>query len=611
MKKMATTKVLRFHRTPLLSDAKSAELTEKLRKVIPEITRIETEQVIYVETDSPLSTTNHRTLRWLLRDKHQPKNLKRTTFFSRNGRNILEFGPRLNFETADSTNAVAICQSCGIKSIERVEQARRYWIILDRPLTKHEQDLIAPLLHDKMTECLYLKPLQAFKFSKKLKRSKPIPVMENGIEALKKANEQYGAGMDDVDLEYYRYLFVEVMKRNPTVAEFRDLGNTNSEHSRHHVFRAKLIIDGKEVPFTLMELVQGTLKNRKNSMIAYHDNASAIYGFSVSYLIPERPGMPSPMRMAELLFHLVLTCETHNHPCLWCAYQGAGTGGGGRRRDSEAPGRGGIVVAGSAGFMGGNLNIAGYELPWEDKTFSYDPRTESPLNFFIRATKGAFDDGNQFGEPVILTFAESFGMIIGDKRWEFVKPVMFSGGFSIIDARHVEKAKPKEGWLVVKIGGLAYRVGVGGGSASSMMQGESTEDLDFNSVQRANGEMANKADRVLRACILMGERNPIKVIHDQGAGGNGNVLKEIVNPQGAVIRLRSIPLGDPTLTDDEIMVAEYQENLALLIEPDRWEEFAAICEREKVHCAAIGVVSHDSKFVVVDEDSTVVADLDL
>ena len=600
----------RFFRTPFLSEERVAELILLLSRFAPSLEGVQTERVFCIESNKKLNQQELDRLSWLLGGPDRNICLSADSFLG-NTKDILEIGPRLHFETANSSNAVSICQSCGLTSIVRLEEARRYKFQAAKPLSPEIVELIVPLLHDKMTECPYPGLLTTFETNKKPEPVKYIPVMEEGIEALKKANKEYGTGMDEVDINYWFHLFHDVLKRNPTDVEWCDLGNANSEHSRHHVFGAKLIIDGQEMPFTLMELIKSTLTNKDNSIIAFHDNASAIRGYPVKMLIPQKPGMPSVYRMAELLLHYALTCETHNHPCLWSAYPGAGTGGGGRRRDGEAIGRGGLLGACSAGFLGGNLNIPEYPLPWEDPGFEYDPRTESPLDFFIHAVTGAFDDGNQFGEPVLITFLRSFGLRIGQERWENIKPIMFSGGFSLVDDRHTKKNPPQPGWLIVRIGGKAYNIGFGGGSASSMMQGESTADLDFKSVQRANAEMAKKVDNVLRTCIYMGDNNPIEIVHDQGAGGPGNVLKELLDPAGGVIKIRTIILGDKTMSPVEIWVAEFQENIALLIKPDRWEEFEAICLREKCPVAVSGTITGDGKAVLVDDDGTKYVDLAL
>ena len=261
-------------------------------------------------------------------------------------------------------------------------------------------------------------------------------------------------------------------------------------------------------------------------MIAFRDNSSAIRGYPIRTIVPARPGEPSPFVASDLDYHVIFTAETHNFPSGVAPFPGAETGTGGRIRDVHATGRGSLVVAGTAAYCVGNLRIPGYELPWESPEFAYPPNLAPPLQIEIEASNGASDYGNKFGEPVIQGYTRSFGLRLPDgERREWIKPIMFTGGVGQIDARHVEKGRPEKGMWVVKIGGPAYRIGMGGGAASSMVQGENVAELDFNAVQRGDAEMEQKVNRVIRACAELGDRNPIVSIHDQGAGGNCNVLE--------------------------------------------------------------------------------------
>ena len=279
----------------------------------------------------------------------------------------------------------------------------------------------------------------------------------------------------------------------------------------------------------------------------------------------------------------------------------------------QATGRGALVIAGTAAYCVGNLYIPGYDLPWENPEFQYPDNLATPLQIAIEASNGASDYGNKFGEPLIQGYTRSYGLRLpnGERR-EWVKPIMFSGGIGQMDARHTNKEKPEPQMLVTKIGGPAYRIGMGGGAASSMVQGENEAELDFNAVQRGDAEMEQKLNRVIRACVELGDRNPIVSIHDQGAGGNCNVLKEIVEPAGARIDIRAVPVGDETLSVLEIWGAEYQENNALLIRPEHAHLFHALCKREKVIYAFVGEVTGDGRVVVFDStDNTTPVDLDL
>ncbi|MCZ6858399.1 MAG: phosphoribosylformylglycinamidine synthase, partial [Gemmatimonadetes bacterium] len=375
------------------------------------------------------------------------------------------------------------------------------------------------------------------------------------------------------------------------------------EHSRHWFFKGRLIIDGEEMSDHLMAMISDTLKaSPSNSIIAFRDNSSSIRGFPIKTIVPSLVGEPSAFAASDLVQHLIFTAETHNFPSGVAPFPGAETGTGGRIRDVHATGKGSHVVAGTVAYCVGNLRIPGYELPWESPDFGYPNNLASPLQIEIEASDGASDYGNKFGEPVIQGYTRSFGMRMpnGERR-EWIKPIMFSGGVGQIDARHVEKDAPGKDMWVVKIGGPAYRIGMGGGAASSMIQGENVAELDFNAVQRGDAEMEQKVNRVIRACVELGDGNPIASIHDQGAGGNCNVLKEIVEPAGATIEVRAIPVGDDTLSVLEIWGAEYQEQDALLVRPEHKELLTALCRRERVPVAFVGRVTGDGRIVLHDE----------
>lgn len=279
----------------------------------------------------------------------------------------------------------------------------------------------------------------------------------------------------------------------------------------------------------------------------------------------------------------------------------------GRLRDVQGVGRGGHTLAGTAGYCVGNLNIPHYELPYEPKGQDYPPSFDSPLNILIEASNGASDYGNKFGEPVISGFAVSYGLTnASQEREEYVKPIMFSGGLGTMDSKQTLKFDPERGNLLAKIGGPVYRIGVGGGAASSVeIQGDNSAELDFNAVQRGDAEMENKLNRVVRACIELGDRNPILAIHDQGAGGNGNVLKELCEPgyAGAVIFTKEFQLGDPTINVLELWGAEYQENNAILVKPEHRPLLEAICARERCPISFVGVVTGDGYVTLVESEA--------
>jgi phosphoribosylformylglycinamidine synthase len=461
---------------------------------------------------------------------------------------------------------------------------------------------------------VYSRELESFETGIKPEEVYIIPLLSHGAAALEGINKKYGLGFDDWDIDFYFRLFTKDFLRNPTNVECYQLSQANSEHSRHWFFKGRLIIDGRVMPLTLMEVIKSTLAaNPSNSLIAFTDNSSAIKGYDILTIIPKKPGFCSAFNPASVRRHIIFTAETHNFPSGVAPFPGAETGTGGRIRDVQGTGRGGHVIAGTAGYATGNLNIAGYHICGEDKSFIYPSNLASPLRIMIEESNGASDYGNKFGEPLIQGFTRTFGLRLpNSERKEWVKPIMFTGGIGQIDDCNIKKLKPAKGMLIIQVGGPAYRIGLGGGSASSLIQGENRQDLDFNAVQRGNAEMEQKLNRVVRACIEMGEDNPVLSAHDQGAGGPCNVLTEITDPAGGIIQIRKIAVGDRTMSVLEIWVAEFQERDAFLMLPQNLQRFQDICLREKVNCEVLGEITNDGKIVVHDSlDNTCPVNLDL
>ena len=594
--------VMHLYRSPGLTPAQVRSALAHARETIPGLEGIETEVCFNVGLERPLEADELETLRWLLAETFEPDRFAERPFLGPDDGTVIEVGPRMTFTTAFSTNAVAICNACGLGAVRRIERSRRYFLRTKTPPAAESIAQFLELVHDRMTEEPYPRPLSTFATGITPEPVRTIPVLAEGRAALERANREMGLAFDEQDLDYYTGLFRDRLHRDPTDVELFDIAQSNSEHSRHWFFKGRLVIDGAEAPRSLMEIVQAPWRAAPGrSVIAFSDNSSAIEGFEAETLVPREPGRPGPLERRRLTEHVLLTAETHNFPTGVAPFPGAETGAGGRIRDVHAAGRGSLVTAGTAGYCVGNFRIPGDEQPWEDPSFRYPGNLASPLEIEIEASNGASDYGNKFGEPLIAGFTRSFGMRLpsGERR-EWLKPIMFSGGIGRIDARHVEKGRPEVGMLVVKVGGPAYRIGMGGGAASSMVQGENAEELDFGAVQRGDAEMEQKLNRVIRACVEMGDANPIVSIHDQGAGGNCNVLKEIVEPEGARIEIREIPVGDETLSVLEIWGAEYQENDALLLRPEHRETFAALCEREKLPWAVVGHVTGDDRIVVHD-----------
>lgn len=555
-----------------------------------------------IESEQLLSENELDRLRLLLADGFLRHTVSLTPVLS--GR-VVEVGPRLNFATAWSSNIVSICRAIGLTGVQRVERSRRY-------LVPEEEDIASFVAshHDRMTECQYHKPLTTFALGVEPEAVYEVDLISKGPDGLL---DIPGISMDEWDRHFYYDYFVKKHNRNPTIVEIMDLNNANSEHSRHGFFRGKQIVDDVEQEGTLFDVVTQTLAaHPKGSVVAFKDNSSVVEGHSITTLHPATPGAPSPLEATDVRYHMLLTAETHNFPTGVAPFPGAETGTGGRIRDVQGTGKGGFVMAGTAGYCVANLHIPGYDLPWE-QSFVCPGNLASALTIAIEASNGASDYGNKFGEPLIQGFTRSFDLRLDNgERWGFLKPIMFTGGIGQIDDRHTEKAAEKKGMIIVQVGGPAYRVGFGGGAASSMLQGENAEELDFNAVQRGDAEMEQKMNRVIRACNEMGDATLVDVIHDQGAGGPANVLKELVEHSGGRIEIRNIRVGDPTMSVLEIYVAEYQERNGFLIRPENIERFQAICAREKVACEILGEVTGDLRFIVHDEqDDSTPVDLEL
>lgn len=453
-------------------------------------------------------------------------------------------------------------------------------------------------------------------------------------------SDEHGLGYDPQDLDYYTKLFRDDLKRNPTtVSQFGhlpsspslynqvecfDLAQGNSEHSRHWFFGGKLVVDGEEVPHTLFQLVKHPYKRvqqrekeggRPNaSTVAFSDNSSAIRGAAGGFtgLLPDLT--TGEFSEVSLIYDITFTCETHNFPCGVAPFPGAETGTGGRLRDGQSTGRGSLVLAGTAAYCVGALYLedSEREVDWEDRSWKYPGNLAKPVDILIQASNGASDYGNKFGEPVINGFCRSYGAVVGGERIEWVKPIMMSGGLGTMDCRHrLKQLPPMPGAAIVKLGGPAYRLGVGGGAASSMVAGENQEHLDFNAVQRGDAQMLQRVNRVIRYLVEMGGNNPVLSIHDQGAGGAGNVLKEIGEPTGLEIDMGHMLTGDPSLSALELWIAEYQENDALLLPETKLGLFAELCRREGAPWSKVGSVVTTGRCRVVDKEGKVPVDLPL
>jgi phosphoribosylformylglycinamidine synthase len=570
---------------------------------------VEAEHCFYVQTSAELGPSELRVLRWLLAETFDSEGLATTSFLSESA-SVIEIGPRPGVETAWSSTAVGICHVNHIDRVVRLERSRRFGFSL--PLSAARLAEVAEPLHDPMVEAIYPAPLTTFDTRLAPEPLRLVPIGRGGIEELREVNRELGLAMDEQDLERFYGLFAEHLRRDPTDVELFQLAQGNSEHCRHGFFKGRMIIDGVPQADSLMSIVKEPWRrNPGNSLIAFHDDSSAIKGRRVTVLAPSRAGDASPLAEIPRIYHLTLTAETHNHPSGVAPYPGGATGTGGRIRDNQVVGRGGLVQVGGAAYCVGNLHLTDDHV-WEADGYTSPPGLAGPLDILIQASNGASDYGNCFGEPLIYGFVRSFGVSTPDGYRSWFKPIMYSVGAGQIDDAHVGKHPAEPGMLVVQIGGPGYRIGLGGGAASSMMSGENEAGLDFNSVQRGNPEMEQRMGRVLRACIELGDANPIVSAHDLGAGGDCNALPEIVYPAGARVELRAIPLGDTSLSVLEIWGNESQERNAILVNPGDLQRLTDIAAREKAPLAVVGEITGDGRLCLYDSaDGSTPVDLPL
>ena len=493
-----------------------------------------------------------------------------------NFNDYIEYGPHKSMVSPYSSNAVQILKKCGI-NIDRMEKT----ILV--PKSQFNKALI-----DQITQTVY-RDRPNFALNDPLSCEN---ISVHGITDIRNYNMEHQLGFDEADIKFYTD-FAKKLGRNLTDIELYDLAQSNSEHSRHWFFNGKLHLDGELLNHTLFELVKSTQKYTNNrSSVAFNDNASSLKGFSIKYF---KPNSSRKYEITQNMFDLTFTAETHNFPTGVAPFPGASTGTGGRIRDTQSIGRGGLTIAGTTGYCVGNIFSSDYQ--------------KKNIRTLIEASNGASDYGNKFGEPVILGFCRAFGQTINNERIEWVKPIMFSGGIGQINAKHLHKMIPTAGDKIIKIGGPAYRIGIGGGAASSRGHDIKNRDIDLSAVQRGDPEMENKLNKVIRTLTEM-PQNPIKSIHDQGAGGTGNVTKEIVYPKGANINLDNVNLGDNSLTFLELWVSEYQENNTILMDPMNIPILKEICERESLPYAVIGEIN-DTPNIKVNYRGQVGVDLPL
>jgi phosphoribosylformylglycinamidine synthase len=511
--------------------------------------------------------------------------------------------PRLGTISPWSTKATDIAQHCGLSGVLRIERGVVYYLNTHngRPLSAAERTAVLPLLHDRMTESVLDDIGGAAERIFRHGEPQPlasIDVLKGGSDALVQANIEMGLALSEDEIEYLAKNF-QKLKRNPTDVELMMFAQANSEHCRHKIFNADWVIDGEKQEISLFGMIRNTHEvSPQGTLVAYSDNASVIEGARIERFFPSAD---CTYAYKDELTHTLMKVETHNHPTAIAPFAGAATGSGGEIRDEGATGSGSKPKAGLTGFSVSNLNIPGFQQPWETP-YGKPHRIVSALQIMLEGPIGAAAFNNEFGRPNLAGYFRTFEENVSGEMRGYHKPIMLAGGIGNIAAIHTRKHELPIGTLVVHLGGPGMLIGLGGGAASSMDTGSNAEDLDFDSVQRGNPEMQRRAQEVIDRCWQMGENNPILSIHDVGAGGMSNALPELVHGggRGARFELRKIPLDESGMSPKQIWCNESQERYVLAIVPERLEEFRALCERERCPFAVVGVATLEDQITVHD-----------
>ena len=428
-----------------------------------------------------------------------------------------------------------------------------------------------------------------------------VELGEAPMAALKAENDRLGLALNDQEMAYLAELY-QRLERDPTDAELMMFAQANSEHCRHKIFNAHWTIDGQPSPDRLFGMIKRTHQaTPAHTVVAYDDNAAIIEGGPANLLVTG--ALDRQYRIEEGVgVHAQIKVETHNHPTAISPEPGAATGAGGEIRDESATGRGARPVAGLTGFSVSDLGLSRAHEPWAHAP-PEPSRLASALTIMTEGPIGAARYNNEFGRPNLLGYFRSFAGRVGGQWWGYHKPIMLAGGSGLIRAEHTHKQPLRPGDHIIVLGGPAMLIGLGGGAASSMSSGQSDEALDYASVQRGNPEMERRAQEVIDRCWALGEANPIRMIHDVGAGGLSNAVPELLDDGGvgAALSLSAIPNADPGLSPMAIWCNEAQERYVLGIAEDDWPAFLALANAERCPVASLGLATEVKDLVLIDD----------
>lgn len=518
--------------------------------------------VYAVSCDQPLSNTSIQKLRWLFRCELIDQVPIKEIFI----------GPRYSMVSPWSSNAVDITRNMGIQGIKRIE----YFYKSDT----EDFDYMLQQKYQELDENLFF-----------IDVSPDLPVL---ITDLQQYNTKEGLALSKQEVEYLESLSKKY-NRPLSDTEVFGFSQVNSEHCRHKIFNGQFVLNGKVQSESLFQWIKKTSKLNPNFIeSAYSDNVAFLKGPLIEEFVPIKSGNVYRYKVNYKESIISLKAETHNFPTTVEPFNGAATGTGGEIRDRMAGGRGSIPLSGTAVYMTSYPRLRGNA--WEKKIKARPWLYQEPVDILIKASNGASDFGNKFGQPLICGSVLSFEHSEDEKVWGFDKVVMLAGGVGYGYSEQSRKLKPNKGDLVILLGGDNYRIGMGGAAVSSLSTGSTKQTVELNAVQRSNPEIQKRVANTIRT-LLENDHNPILSIHDHGAGGHLNCFTELLSETGGIIYIDSLPIGDPTLSEKEILGNESQERMGLIIRPDSLPVLEDIASRERCPYYVVGQVTLDHRLV--------------
>lgn len=538
------------------------------------------DQKIYaVQSTNALSTVDNQKLEWLFGGMKKLDQETISGFFT---------GPRATTITPWSTNAVEICQNMQLTDVRRIEE----FVACEKDSS---YDLMLLQKFDALTQ-------QQF----------DVNVTAAGIEEIDDIaayNMQEGLALNDDEIDYLIALS-EKLNRKLTDSEVFGFSQVNSEHCRHKIFNGTFIIDGEEKPTSLFKLIKETSKQHPNEIVsAYSDNVAFVNGPESEQFAPASADKPDYYQTSLFDSVISLKAETHNFPTTVEPFNGAATGSGGEIRDRLAGGQGSLPLAGTAVYMTSYSRL-NENRPWEHHFKTRDWLYQTPMDILIKASNGASDFGNKFGQPLITGSVLTFEHQEGDQNLGYDKVIMQAGGVGYGKKSQALKKKPTPGDDIIVMGGDNYRIGMGGAAVSSADTGSMESGIELNAVQRSNPEMQKRAANAIRG-LVESDNNPIRSIHDHGAGGHLNCLSELVEETGGTIEVDKLPVGDPTLSRKELIGNESQERMGLVMHEKDTPILERIAARERAPLYKVGKVTGDNKFIFSEKDGRSPMDLAL